>query len=179
MGAAPRVRLLTQDDAPQLAELTRRNRDFLAPWEPIRGEAWFTDEGQAAAVRRVLDEQQRDLCWPGVILAEGEIVGRINLNSIVRGAGQYASVGYWVAGDHNGRGLATAAVAAVLELAWTELGLHRVEAGTLVHNVASQRVLTANGFGRIGLAPAYVRIAGRWQDHVLFQRLNPADDPTG
>ena len=61
----------------------------------------------------------------------------------------------------------------MLRTAFGELGLHRVEAGTLVHNRASQRVLERNGFVRYGLAPQYLRIAGRWQDHVLFQVLNP------
>jgi ribosomal-protein-alanine N-acetyltransferase len=32
-------------------------------------------------------------------------------------------------------------------------------------------VLTRTGFERIGVAPAYLNIAGRWQDHVLFQRI--------
>ena len=61
----------------------------------------------------------------------------------------------------------------MLALAFGELGLHRVEAGTLLHNVRSQRVLERNGFVRFGLAPRYLRIEGRWQDHVLFQVLNP------
>ena len=58
-----------------------------------------------------------------------------------------------------------------MRLAFHELGLHRLQADTLVHNAASQRVLARNGFTRIGLAPRYLRIAGRWQDHVLHQRL--------
>ena len=55
--------------------------------------------------------------------------------------------------------------------AFGPLGLHRVEAGTLVDNGASQRVLEKNGFERIGVAPSYLRIAGAWRDHILFQRL--------
>jgi ribosomal-protein-alanine N-acetyltransferase len=68
--------------------------------------------------------------------------------------------------------VATAAVGAAVRHAFEQLGLHRAEAGTLVHNVASQRVLERNGFTRFGMAPRYLRIAGKWQDHVLFQRLN-------
>jgi ribosomal-protein-alanine N-acetyltransferase len=71
-----------------------------------------------------------------------------------------------------GRGIATQAIDLVCAFAFGEAGLHRVEAGTLVDNVRSQRVLVKNGFRRIGLAPRYLRIAGRWQDHVLFQRLS-------
>ncbi|MGH3421007.1 MAG: GNAT family N-acetyltransferase, partial [Streptosporangiaceae bacterium] len=56
--------------------------------------------------------------------------------------------------------------------AFDDLDLHRVEAGTLTHNIGSQKVLQRNGFERFGLAPSYLRIAGEWQDHILFQVLN-------
>ena len=100
-------------------------------------------------------------------------IGGLALANIRRGVAQAASLGYWVGEEHNGRGLATAAVACMLAVAFDELELHRVQAATLPHNVASQRVLERNGFDRIGLAAAYLKIAGRWQDHVLFQRISP------
>jgi ribosomal-protein-alanine N-acetyltransferase len=108
------------------------------------------------------------------IVDGGAIAGTIALSNIVRGPFDSANVGYWVASASQGRGLATRAVAEILRFAFDELGLHRVEAGTLVDNVASQRVLERNGFTRIGLARRYLRIAGEWRDHVLFERL--ADD---
>jgi [ribosomal protein S5]-alanine N-acetyltransferase len=58
-------------------------------------------------------------------------------------------------------------------LAYGTCGLHRLQAATLVHNVGSQRVLAHNGFTLIGPAPSYLEIAGRWQDHLLFQRVAP------
>jgi [ribosomal protein S5]-alanine N-acetyltransferase len=58
----------------------------------------------------------------------------------------------------------------VEDVAFGELGLHRVEAGTLVDNVGSQRVLEKNRFTRIGLAPRYLHIGGAWRDHLLYQR---------
>jgi ribosomal-protein-alanine N-acetyltransferase len=70
----------------------------------------------------------------------------------------------------NGRGLASRALAAVVEEAFGPIGLHRLEAGTLVDNYGSQRVLEKNGFTRIGVAARYLKIAGEWRDHVLFQR---------
>ena len=74
-------------------------------------------------------------------------------------------------GASNGRGLATSAVREILRMSRDELDLHRVQAVTLPHNAASQRVLERNGFERIGFAPRYLRIAGRWQDHDLFQAI--------
>ncbi|MGY2004301.1 GNAT family N-acetyltransferase [Blastococcus sp. SYSU DS1024] len=170
-----RTRLLAMDDAPALTRIVLADRDFLAPWEPRREESYFTEEGQREEVRRALDRHALGLGLPHVVLdAAGGVVGRITLNNIVRGAFQSCSVGYWVGAASNGRGLATAALGDMLRRAFGELGLHRVEAGTLVHNAASQRVLERNGFTRYGLAPQYLRIAGRWQDHFLFQVLNPA-----
>ena len=55
-------------------------------------------------------------------------------------------------------------------LAFGDLGLHRLEAGTRIDNVASQRVLEKNLFTRIGVAPRWLHIGGEWRDHVLFQR---------
>ena len=53
-----------------------------------------------------------------------------------------------------------------------EAGLHRLRAGPLLPNAASQRVLRKGGSTPIGVAPRYPCIAGRWQDHVLFQLLH-------
>jgi ribosomal-protein-alanine N-acetyltransferase len=109
---------------------------------------------------------------PRVILDEaGQVAGRVNLNDIVRGAFQSASVGYWLSAAANGRGLATAAVRDMIRVAFGELGLHRVEAGTLLDNFRSQRVLERCGFARFGMAPSYLNIAGKWQDHALYQLL--------
>ena len=166
------TRPLTRDDAPALARLVAENREFLAPWEPSREESWFTVAGQRTAVQAMLERVDQGTALSCVVLVSGEVVGRVDLSNVVRGAVQSCSIGYWIARATTGRGLATAAVGEMLRRAFDDLGLHRVEAATLPHNVASQRVLERNGFSRYGLAPQYVRIAGRWQDHVLFQVLD-------
>jgi ribosomal-protein-alanine N-acetyltransferase len=173
-----RTRLVQLCDAPALTELLDRNRDFLAPSSPIRSEAFFTLDGQRAGIRAALAEHQRGTKLPHVILAaDGEVAGRITLNEIVRGPFQSCHLGYWVAAEYNGRGLATGALQKIIGVAFEELGLHRIEAGTLLDNVRSQRVLEHNGFVRFGVAAAYLHIAGRWQDHAMYQVVNgPAGD---
>ena len=167
------TRLLEPGDAPVLADLVTRNREFLAPWEPVRPEAYFTLDGQAEVIADSLERYAEGTQVPRVILDESEaVVGRINLNNVVRGAFQSASVGYWLAQEAGGRGLATAAVADMVTVGFQLEGLHRLEAGTIPENVRSQAVLSRNGFGQFGYAPRYLSIAGRWQDHLLFQLLN-------
>jgi [ribosomal protein S5]-alanine N-acetyltransferase len=171
----PACRLITPEDAPVLAHLASVNRDFLAPWEPARAEVHFTEPGQRLAIQAVLAEHAQGRSLPLVIVDEAaQVVGRINLNNIVRGASQSASLGYWLDQASGGRGLATAAVRDITRLAFAELGLHRIQADTLVDNVPSQRVLARTGFVRMGLAPSYLKIAGRWQDCILHQLINDA-----
>jgi [ribosomal protein S5]-alanine N-acetyltransferase len=168
------MRLVRAEDAEDLADLVTRNRWFMAPWDPIRPEEYFSVEGQRADIEAALRRHADGTALPQVILDEdGQVAGRITLNGIVRGPFLSCSVGYWVCEDRNGRGLATAALAHVKALAFGDLGLHRLQAETLVHNAASQAVLARNGFTRIGFAPDYLKIAGRWQDHIMFQVINP------
>lgn len=164
------IRPLAARDGEALAAAYSRNRTHLEPWDPVRSEEFYTAEGQQEAVARQLSLVHGGLLAAWVLEQDGQIVGRVNLNNIVRAVFCSASLGYWVDHGHLRRGLAAAAVEHACAEA-RSLGLHRVEAGTLVHNVASQRVLLKAGFEQFGLAAKYLYIAGRWQDHKLYQRI--------
>ena len=167
-----RTRPIALDDAPEVARLLAANREFMAPWDALRPDAFYTTTGQQVEIERVLERSAEGTAFAHVILDdEGGPAGVIRLNGVTKGAFESCSVGYWVDRGANGRGLATEAVAAMLAVAFDDLRLHRVQAETLRHNVRSQRVLAKNGFEHIGMAPRYMRIAGAWQDHELFQRL--------
>lgn len=169
-----RLRLLDPADAEDLARLVTANRAHLRPYEPKRTRAYFTVQGQRAAAESKLQHWHAGTCAPFVILDDaGEVVGSLTLNDIVRGAFQNAHTGYWVSQHAAGRGLATQALTAAAEFAFTTLGLHRIQAATLPENVTSQRVLTKVGFTRFGTAPGYLRIDGAWREHHLFQLLAP------
>ncbi|MEZ0163735.1 GNAT family N-acetyltransferase [Kineococcus sp. LSe6-4] len=177
MSAGTTLRLARTGDAAAVAALLRENWPFLAPYEPERDETYFTTPGQEDVLAAALAEHEAGRAVPYVIEHDGELVGRLTVSGVVRGPFQSADVGYFVAEAVNGRGVATHAVAALLDLAFAPapggLGLHRLQAGTLLSNSASQAVLQRNGFERIGVARRYLKIAGRWQDHVLYQRTAP------
>jgi ribosomal-protein-alanine N-acetyltransferase len=166
------LRLITLADVGELTELMQRSREHLKPWDPIRPDSFFTRAGQVEAVEMLLGQQESGTTIPWAIIVDGRIVGRITVTNIVRGPLLSGVVGYFVDPHVAGGGVASAALAAVISQAFGEIGLHRLEAGTLVHNVRSQRVLEKNGFERYGLAPKLLKIGGVWQDHVLFQRIN-------
>ncbi|MFI9306490.1 GNAT family N-acetyltransferase [Streptomyces triculaminicus] len=168
------LRPVTLDDAAAFARAYTRNRDHLRPWEPGRSEAFFTTEGQAARLEDLLALRAAGRVMPWVLAEDGgrgEIVGLVNLANIVHGAWRSTNLGYWVAAEHTGKGLATAAVTAACRDADQRLGLHRIEAGTVVANTASQRVLAKCGFEPIGTARNYLHIDGEWRDHVLYHKI--------
>lgn len=175
--AVPVTRPLSLDDVHALTALFIANRQFLSPWQPLRPDSYFTEQGQRDAVLALLEQQTSGSAVPLVITDEhGAVVGTLTLASIIRGAFQSCSVGYWLAEEAQGRGLATAALQEAVDLAFGGLLLHRVQAETLTHNRRSQQVLERVGFKRYGEAPSYLHIAGEWQDNVLYQLLTPTPE---
>jgi [ribosomal protein S5]-alanine N-acetyltransferase len=165
------IRVLRLSDAAALAAAYVRNRAYLSRWEPVRPEEYYTEAWQAADIASRLVANKAGEGYPFGLFAGDSLVGRFNLAGIVRGPFQSAGLGYWVDSRYALRGLASAAVQVVVKTARDELGLHRIEASTLLDNVGSQRVLLKAGFQQIGMAPRYLQIAGRWQDHNLYQMV--------
>ena len=169
------LRPLRLEDAPATAAAYQRNRAHLAPWDPPRPAAFWTEAGQHERISTELEAVEHGALAVWLVHHDGQVVGRTALNNIVQGAFRSASMGYWVDAAHTGRGVATWAGRHACAEA-LRLGLHRVEAGTMLHNTASQRVLEHLGFRRFGTAERYLFIAGAWRDHHLYQRVLH-DDP--
>ena len=111
------VRLVNESDAGPLAALLSANREFLAPWEPVRTERYATESHQRYLLREALARHQTGTAVPLAIVEDGLVVGRITISDIVRGPFLSGHLGYWVAETSNGRGVATAAVAATVAMA--------------------------------------------------------------
>jgi len=159
------IRRLTAADAEELTALRVRNRTTISEYEPDWDdpELYYSVDGVRAWIT---DGHERF-----AILDGDAIAGMISLTGIVYGALCTAMLGYFVDAERNGRGLATRAIAEVVDYGFGELGLHRIEAGTAVDNVASQRVLEKNRFTRVGLLRAHLLIHGEWVDHYLWERI--------
>ncbi|RLV57181.1 GNAT family N-acetyltransferase [Aeromicrobium phragmitis] len=165
------LRVVEPADAAAMAAAAVRNREHLAPYEPERDPSHYTEEGQLDGIETALTAMAQGRRIP-LVLAHGDgIIGALNVNDIVRGAFDNGHVGYWTDAGFQGRGLMSAAVEHLAAYARNGLGLHRLQAAALPDNERSQRVLVRAGFERIGYAPEYLKIAGRWQDHILFQRI--------
>jgi ribosomal-protein-alanine N-acetyltransferase len=152
------------------------SRDHFGPWIPQLGQGQSLDDlFQAELVRGEKEAQQGTGVRLVAVLPDGQMAGVFALSQIFRGAFQNAYAAWRVSADQLGRGIATSGLVALLDLAFspqpTGLGLHRVQANIIPSNLASVRVAEKAGFRLEGEAKGYLRIDGRWQDHLMFGKL--------
>jgi ribosomal-protein-alanine N-acetyltransferase len=155
------------------AGLREASRDFLTPWEPT----WALDALSRAAYRRRMRqaavEWHEDSAYSLFVFrrADDALLGGVNLTNVRRGVAQAASLGYWIGSPFAHRGYMTDALRSLLPFVFERLGLNRLEAACLPHNVASRGLLRKLGFREEGYARRYLCINGTWQDHVLYAVL--------
>ena len=166
----PELQRLHPGHAPAVLAFELANRAYFAAFVSDRGDEFFgqfTDRYSA-----LLAEQEAGLGAYYVLVAEdSSVLGRFNL--VFAGDGT-AELGYRVAQHAAGRGVATAAVRELCQLAAARHGLRTLKAATARENVASQKVLAKAGFVPAGPAdPAHLGgKPGTWH-----QRDLTADDP--
>lgn len=166
------LRALEPGDFEAWSEIRIRNDDWLTPWEPRRS-ASAPDparEPKVFANRCTLRDRDQlaDRSYAFGVFVEHRLVGEVNLNNVIRGALQGASIGYWVDQAAAGNGYIAEAVVVVLKYAFEHLRLHRVEICVVPRNHRSRRVMEKVGLRDEGIALRYLEINGVWEDHVRY-----------
>ncbi len=100
--------------------------------------------------------------------ASDAIVGVINLNQIVYGVLCNVSFGYYIAAEYANRGYMREAVLRMLDFAFRDKKLHRVEANIQANNLYSKRLVKKLRFRYEGLSEKYIWIKGQWCDHERY-----------
>jgi ribosomal-protein-alanine N-acetyltransferase len=168
MPAATRSVLLTRVTPKDRADLVRANREsrtYHHPWaEPFTDEAGFDAWLTRSLIGPHVQLVARDT-------ASQDVIGVVNINEIVGGAFQSAYLGYYGMVRHAGRGRMTEAVAQAVAFAFTDLGLHRLEANIQPENHRSLELVRRLGFQKDGFSRRYLRIGGAWRDHERWALL--------
>ena len=144
----PELKRLHAGDAPAVLAFELVNRAYFAASVSDRGDEFFDQFADRYAA--LLAEQEAGIGAFYVLVAEdGAVLGRFNLYDFEDGA---ARLGYRVAQQVAGRGVATAAVRELCQLAAARHGLRMLRAATSRDNAASQKVLAKAGFVPVGPA---------------------------
>jgi RimJ/RimL family protein N-acetyltransferase len=153
---------LRADHAAAVLAFELANRAYFAAFISDRGDEFFdqfTERHNA-----LLAEQEAGICACYLLVGEdGSVLGRFNLYDIKDGT---AVLGYRVAEQVAGHGVATATVRELCRLAAAQYGLSTLMAATTHQNVASQKVLIKAGFVPVGPADIGGR-PGTWYQRDL------------
>jgi RimJ/RimL family protein N-acetyltransferase len=95
---------------------------------------------------------------------DGSLLGSFSVLELDRAPG-YGEIGYWVAAEARGRGVATRAVRLLADWAREVLGLTRIEVLAHLDNVPSRRVAVKAGFRDTGEVKPSPRVA---QDDPVY-----------
>ncbi len=166
------LRPLVVEDFGAWSEVRSRNSDWLLKWEPMRtpGAPDPVQSRDAFAVRCGARQRERQLGtgYGYGIFVDGQLGGEINLSIVQRGPFQSSYVGYWIDEKHAGQGLMPEALVLVMQAAFEELHLHRVQISIIPRNTASRRVVEKLGIRDEGVAQRYLEIDGVWEDHIRY-----------
>lgn len=164
-----------QSQAQMVADYYCRNKAFFEPFDPAAGTELFycglstqapcSGRGKSRARRR-LSFLHRAKGTAGADYRHGA------LNNVVWGSFCSCFLGYKLDKDWLRQGLMSEAVKECVRIAFEELGLHRIEANIMPHNIASLGVVRRCGFVEEGLARKYLKINGVWEDHLHMVKLN-------
>jgi ribosomal-protein-alanine N-acetyltransferase len=166
------LRPLVAQDFNGWSEVRRRNGEWLTQWEPMRLTHHPDPETnrEVFAARCGARERERlaGTQYAFGIFVDGAFAGEINLNNVVRGAFQSATIGYWIDKSRAGRSLMSEAVVVLAQYAFEEMRLHRLEICIIPRNVNSRRVMEKLGIRTEGIAERFLEINGVWEDHIRY-----------
>ncbi|NQT61112.1 MAG: GNAT family N-acetyltransferase [Bacteroidetes bacterium] len=177
------LRSMTEADAPAALEFYQKNRAFHARWSPVRDESFYTLTGQIKIIQKEIELEQQSV---GVRLwifskepdsgtasdyTEKTAIGNLGLSQIVYGYFGSAFLGYQMDQRSVNKGFITEALAELLKIGFEEFSLHRIEANIMPENTASRAVAEKLGFKSEGISEKYLRIAGKWEDHIHYVLL--------
>jgi [ribosomal protein S5]-alanine N-acetyltransferase len=164
------IRFFENSDAESLLELHLRNRALFQKYSPTFDDGYYALDSKRKHISDSIKNRKEDKEYSfGIFLKDGgKLVGDVSLFHIFRGSLQRCMIGYSLDAQFSGRGYTTEAVRLAVEFAFNELKLHRIDAGVMLNNTGSMRVLEKAGFHREGIEQKGAKINGHWEDHQIF-----------
>ena len=166
------LRPLVPQDFNAWSEVRRRNGEWLTMWEPLRLPHHPDPETNREVFAARCGSRDRERLagsqYAFGIFVDGAFAGELNLNNVVRGAMQSATIGYWIDRARAGRSLMSEAIVVLAQFAFEELNLHRLEICIIPRNSNSRRVVEKLNIREEGIAQRFLEINGAWEDHMRF-----------
>lgn len=145
-----KIKVLTIEDAEEVLKYYIRNKEHLEKVEPLRDKKFYTLEIQKNIIQEGYRQFLNGTSMECGIFIKNKLIGIIKLSNIVYGIFKNGIIGYSIDKEQEGKGYMKEALMAVVEYAFKEMRLHRIEASALVENERSKGVLKTCGFKELG-----------------------------
>ncbi|GIH27479.1 hypothetical protein Aph01nite_57890 [Acrocarpospora phusangensis] len=163
------IRTITAADEKRFLELANLSVELHRPWVGLP----LSPSGFADYLAKC--DQVTMVGMVACRAGDGDLLGMVNINEIVRGPYQRASLGYAVFLPYAGRGYMSASVALAARHAFERLDLNRVEADIQPANAASLKLIRRLGFRKEGFSPGFIKIGDSWRDHERWALTRQMD----
>lgn len=159
---------MREGDAEAIYALVAADRERLAEWMP-----WAAEQTLAATREFITGsetQEARDDGFQAVLVRDGEIAGVVGYHGVDR-LKRSTSIGYWLASPHQGEGVMTAAVRALVDHAFEAWALNRITIEAAVGNRLSRAIPERLGFTEEGVLRQSELVGGRFLDAALYSML--------
>lgn len=160
------LRPVRTEDAEELFALVDANRERLREWLP-----WVDATRQVADSRAFLaaavGQAARGDATQFALVVDGRIGGVVGFHAIDRRL-RSTAIGYWLGAAYEGQGLVTLAVVSLLDLAFGECALARIEIRAAPGNQRSRAIPERLGFHEERVVRRAEWLGDRWVDHVVY-----------
>lgn len=166
--AALGLRHLRAADAPELQALVEANREYLSQWLP-----WAPAQDLQQCEKFIADaeaQSARNDGFHAAIAPDGPIIGIVGFHS-VDWLNRNTTIGYWLAEHLQGRGIMTAVVRALVDHAFGDWDLHRIEIHCAPGNRRSRAIPERLGFREEARLRETELVRGHWLDSVVYGLL--------
>ncbi len=168
IGDGLELRLLEERHAEEMFHLVDRNRDYLRQWLPWVDLVRYIED-ELDFIRMSLQQFASGDGLGMGIWHQGSLAGGIGLR--INRANNKGEIGYWLSADQQGKGLATRACRVLVDYAFDELRLNRLEVHVQPQNSRSRAIPERLGFKQEGVMRQAARLYDRYIDLVLYAML--------
>ncbi|MCO4794191.1 MAG: GNAT family N-acetyltransferase [Bacteriovoracaceae bacterium] len=161
-------------DVSQILNFYNENKEHLSPWDPAKPSGFYTKGYWQSRIQAAQNDWLEKSCLRLVVKESSskKIIGFINFTGIERGPFQACRLGYKVHHEFEGQGYMKESLTAAINYTFEKMNIHRIEANYIPDNIRSGHLLNKIGFVKEGEAKNYLKINGRWQDHILTSLTN-------
>lgn len=168
------LEILTPSSCNEVLEFQSRNKELFERYEPTRPENFYTENYQHSVLKCELKLAMKLSTIRFYIMKRDNptrIIGTVCLHDVIHMPYCCCEIGYKFDQEFHHHGYAREAVAKAIEIAFTDLNLHRVFARVMPENAPSISLLESLGFQQEGVERGCTQIQGVWQDHIRYGLL--------